>query len=87
MAHTLGALKRARQSRKRHQANSMRRSSARTLAKKVRAAVTAKDAKSAREALALAAQALDKAARDKAVHPNYAARHKAQLARLVNSLK
>jgi small subunit ribosomal protein S20 len=87
VAHTIGALKRARRSERRNRRNNERRSVARRYAKKVRAAVAAKDPKAAREALAQAVQAFDKAARRRAVHPNYAARHKSQLARLVNSLK
>lgn len=87
MAHTLGALKRARQSERRNDRNRMRRSVAKTQIKQVRDAVAKKDAKAAAEAMRLAVQALDKAARQRAVHPNFAARHKAQLARLLKALK
>ena len=87
MAHTTGALKRTRQSQRRNGRNNARRSAARTYVKKVRAAVAEKNADAAQKALAQAYQALDKAARQRAVHPNLAARHKANLAKLVNSLK
>ena len=87
MAHTIGALKRARQSQKRSVQNGARRSAARTYMKKVRDAVAKKDAKSAQALLPLAIQALDKAARLRALHPNYAARHKSHLAKLVSGLK
>lgn len=87
MAHTIGALKRARQSQRRSVHNGMRRSSARTFMKKVRDAVAKKDAKAAQALLPLALQALDKAARRRALHPNYAARHKSRLAKLVSGLK
>ena len=87
MAHTTGALKRARQSVKRNAQNNVRRSKARTYMKQVRTAVEKKDTKTAAAALQNAIQALDKAARHRAVHPNFAARHKARLSRLVNALK
>lgn len=87
MAHTIGALKRARQNAKRNAQNNTSRSTARTYMKQVRAAVGKKDAKGAAEALRRAVQALDKAARHRAVHPNFAARHKARLSKLVNALK
>lgn len=86
MAHTIGALKRARQSGKRGMRNGARRSAARTYMKKVREAVTKKDAKAAEALLPLAIQALDKASRLRALHPNYAARHKSRLVKLVGTL-
>ena len=86
MAHTTGALKRVRQGAKRNLSNNMRRSAARTFMKKVREAVRKKEPEAARKALAGAIQALDKAAGHRAVHPNYAARHKARLTKQVNAL-
>lgn len=61
------------------------RSRLKTYARKVREAVAAGDAATAKTALNAACRAYDKAATDGVIHSNNAANHKAKLAKLVNS--
>lgn len=86
MAHTIGALKRRRQSEKRRVHNHKLKTQARTRLRGVLAAVEKKDAATAAKLLPAAVQALDKAARHGAFHANFAARHKSRLASAVAAL-
>lgn len=86
MAHTISALKAHKRSRKRRLRNRAVKSALGSQIKKVLAAVDRKDPAAARQALAEAYRALDRAAVKGVIHPNRAARHKARLAARVNAL-
>jgi len=78
-ARTPQALKRVRQSNRRHAILQPRRSAARTEVKDALLAAASGDADATREAVAAAAAALDRAAKVGAIHPNNAARRKSRL--------
>lgn len=78
-ARTPSALKRVRQGLRRRAINQPRRSAAKTLVAKAIAGAGNGDAEQARESLAAAVSALDKAAKIGAIHPNAAARRKSRL--------
>jgi small subunit ribosomal protein S20 len=86
MAHTKSALKRNRQAKKATVRNRAAKSLVRTWLKKTRSAIDAGDAPKAREAFRRATQALDKAAKARAIHPNEAARRKSRLARGIEAI-
>ena len=67
--------------------NKSAKSALRTAAKKVRAAVEAKDLPAAEAALKAAFRLIDKSVSDGIQHKNTAARQKSELQKLVNSLK
>jgi small subunit ribosomal protein S20 len=83
MPHTESAKKRLRQSKRRTLANKVLRGSVRTTERRLRELAASGDAKGAAALLPGAYQFLDKAAKNRVIHPNTAANHKAKLARLV----
>ncbi|TET34983.1 MAG: 30S ribosomal protein S20 [Planctomycetota bacterium] len=86
MAHKKQAKKRIRQNEKHRKANRELKSAIRTYSRNVAEAVARNDRAAAEEALNLACQKLDKAAKHNVFHPNNAARKKSRLAKQVNSL-
>lgn len=87
VANHASAVKRARQNQKRRARNLARKTQVRTLIKKVRAALTAKDAKAAAEALPAAVSALAKSVTKNVTHKRTAARKIARLTKQANNLK
>ena len=87
MPNIASAKKRMRQNEKRRLHNRALKSEAKTLKKRVAAAVEAKDLARAREEFKRAASKLDKIAKSKVIHRNNASRKKARLARLVGRLE
>ena len=86
MANIKQQIKRVRTNEKARLTNVAFKSSLKTAMKAVFAAVEAKDAVKAKDALSLAYKKLDKAQAKGIVHKNYVARHKSELAAAVNSL-
>ena len=86
MANIKQQIKRVRTNEKARLQNQSFKSSLKTAMKAVNAAVVANDKAKAQEALNLAYKKLDKAQAKGIVHKNYVARHKSELASLVNSL-
>ena len=86
MAHTKSAIKRLRTSKQANLRNRMRLSELKTLEKKLRAAVDAKDAAVAAELGKTYCSRIDKAAKVGTVHANRAANKKSQVDKLLNSL-
>ena len=86
MAHTKSAIKRLRTSKQANLRNRMRLSELKTLEKKLRAAVDAKDAAVAAEQGKTYCSRIDKAAKVGTVHANRAANKKSQVDKLLNSL-
>ena len=86
MAHTKSAIKRLRTSKQANLRNLMRLSELKTLEKKLRAAVDAKDAAVAAELGKTYCSRIDKAAKVGTVHANRAANKKSQVDKLLNSL-
>ncbi len=84
MANTKSAIKNIRQNERRRAHNQLHRSRARTLVKKTRQLIAAGELEQAQETARLAAQALDKAAKRKVIHPNNAARRKSRLMQHLN---
>lgn len=87
MPHTASAKKRVRQNATRNLRNHSAKAEAKTLAKRVLAAVKAGDRDLAEKELKLAHSRLDKIAKRRVVHPNTAARRKSQLAKAVAALR
>ncbi len=87
MATHKSALKRQKQDEKRSQRNVHIRSTLKTLIKRVRSAVEAKDIDKARTALAEAIPAIDKAKSKGVIHRNTASRKISRLTRRVDSLQ
>ena len=87
MANHKSALKRHRQSLKRRARNVAVKSSLKTTIKKVREAITQKDAGKAQELLVQTTIALDKAASKGVIHKNNAARRISRLAHSVNAIE
>lgn len=83
MPRIKSAKKAHRQARRRTEANRAQRSRLRSAVKRVRAATTAA---AAATAYATAVQVLDRAARNRLIHPNNAARQKSRLAAFVKRL-
>lgn len=86
MAHTKSAIKRLRTSKQANLRNRMRLSELKTIEKKLRAAVDAKDAAAAAELGKTYCSRIDKAAKVGTVHANRAANKKSQVDKLLNSL-
>ena len=87
MANIKSQIKRNRTNEEARKRNASAKSACRTASKKVRLAVEAKDLAKAEEALKNAFHLIDKSVSDGIQHPNTAARQKAELQRLVNSIK
>jgi len=87
MAQIKSQIKRIESNEKARQRNVTYRSRIATESKKVRVAVEKKDAKAAAEALVVACKLIDKSVTANVYTRNTAARKKAALQRLVNSLK
>ena len=81
MANIKSQIKRNRQNAKRHERNKAVRTALKTSTKKVRQAMAAGDADSARSLQRETARALDKATSRGIVHPRTAARRKSRLAK------
>jgi small subunit ribosomal protein S20 len=86
LATHASALKRARQSEVKRQRNTTVKSAVKTHAKKVLAAVEAKNAQEAKKALADAVPAIQKASSKGVIHKKNAARKISRLAKKVNAL-
>lgn len=86
MATHISALKRARQSQKRHLRNARVKSIIKTFSKKVIKAVEEKNLEEAKKALTLAMPIIQKAASKRVIHKKTAARKISRLARKVNAL-
>lgn len=86
MAHTKSAIKRMRQSRKRHATNRMHLTRLRHQIKKLREALDARDAARARELLRPTIALIDKAIQKGVIHQNTADRYKSRLTQRCNSL-
>lgn len=87
MANIKSQIKRNITNEKARQRNSAAKSALRTASKKVKLAVEAKDLKLAEELLVKAFSLIDKSVSDGVQHKNTAARQKATLANLVNSIR
>ena len=86
MANSPQATKRARQAEKNRIANASARSRLRTMEKKVRKAVLEGDKEAAQAALTAALPVIDRAASDRLVHRNKAARDKSRLNTAVKAM-
>jgi small subunit ribosomal protein S20 len=84
MPNNRNAAKAARQNEKRRLRNRAAKTSLRTIVRKVRDAVVAKDAPAVDVAIRTAAKRLDQAAAKKLIHRNKAARLKSRLTLLAN---
>ena len=87
MADSKSALKRHRQSEKRNLRNRISKATVRTHIKKTLAAIEAGDLEGAKKAFRLATQHLDKAAKNRAIHPNEASRRKSRIAKKIDTIK
>jgi len=85
MANIKSQIKRNKQNDRRAEKNKAVRTALKTSTKKVRVAVAEGDAEAARERVAEAARALDKAASKGVVHKRTAARRKSRLAKAANA--
>ncbi len=86
MPNHVSAEKRDRQNVKSNAINTVNRTKLRGAIKKLRAAITTKDAASAQELLPTTISAIDKAIQKGVLHRNAAARHKSRLTSHVNAL-
>ena len=86
MAHHKSALKRIKQNKVRNTRNKHVRTTLRTLVKRVREAVAAKDLEAANAALALAIPAIDKTSTKGVIHKATASRSVSRLTKLVNTI-
>ena len=87
MANIKSQVKRIKTNEKARQRNASKKSAIRTAIKKVKVAVEAKDLAKAEELLKAAFRLIDKSVSDGVQHKNTAARQKAEISRLVNSIK
>ena len=87
MANIKSQIKRIKTNEKARQRNASKKSAIRTAMKKVRLAVEAKDLAKAEELLKAAFRLIDKSVSDGVQHKNTASRQKAELSRLVNSIR
>jgi small subunit ribosomal protein S20 len=87
MAHNKQALKRARQNERIRVKNRAMRADMRTHMKAFEAAVAAKDATTVAKLARVAQKKVDKAAKQRVLHPNAASRIKARVARLSSAPK
>lgn len=85
MPHTSSAWKRLRQDEKRRLHNRAIKKAIKTQIKKVQTTADGDDLEKLRQEATVAIKKLDKAAAKRVIHPNKAARNKAQLARLINA--
>lgn len=83
MAHSNSAEKRNRQTQKRTLRNRITKSAVKTHLKRTMKAIEDGDAAKAEAEFRLATQQLDKAARNRTIHPNEAARRKSRIARKI----
>jgi small subunit ribosomal protein S20 len=86
MPNTASAKKRMRQDAVRRARNRSTKSALRTQIRKVREAVTAKDAEKSQAEFRLLTKKLDQAATRKVIHANRAARTKSRLSRAIKAL-
>ena len=86
MAHTNSALKRNRQAKKRTLRNRASKATIKTALKKTMAAIEAGDAVKATAEFRLATQVMDKAARNRTIHPNEADRRKSRIQRKISAI-
>ena len=86
MANIASQIKRNRQNERARVRNKATRSAIKTAIKRFNAAVEAGDTDDAQLAYAAAASKLDRAARKGVVHANFAANHKAKMARSLNGV-
>jgi small subunit ribosomal protein S20 len=86
VAQHASALKQMRQSQKRRARNRQNLSQLKTQVKKLRAAISEGNAKSAESLLPATVGQIDKAAKKGVIHDNAAARYKSRLTRKVRSL-
>jgi small subunit ribosomal protein S20 len=86
LAHHASALKQMRQSQKRRARNRQNVSQLKTQVKKLRAAISEGNAKTAESLLPATVGQIDKAAKKGVIHDNAAARYKSRLTRKVRSL-
>lgn len=86
MANLKSAIKRARQAKERQAQNQSFKSSMRSAMKAVEMKLQNEDIDGAKEAFSYATKQLDKAANRNIIHKNTAARHKAKLAKKINSM-
>lgn len=87
MPNTASAKKRLRQNVVRRARNRSIKTSLRTLVKKVRASIVAKDVEQATAAFGQLVKKLDRAAAKRVIHPNAAARTKSRLTAAIKVLK
>lgn len=87
MAHSRSARKRIKQNSRRRLSNRSVKTFIKTRIKKFSSAVSEGSVDSAGSEYARTAQALDRAARRRIIHPNQAARKKSRLARKLNALR
>ena len=87
MAHNKQALKRARQNERIRVKNRAMRADMKTHMKAFEAAVAAKDATTVAKLARVAQKKLDKAAKQRVLHPNAASRIKSRVARLSSAPK
>jgi small subunit ribosomal protein S20 len=87
MPNIASAKKRMRQDAVRRARNRSSRSSLRTQVRKVREAISAKEPEKSETEFRVLVKKLDKAAGQRVIHPNAAARTKSRLAKAVKSLK
>jgi small subunit ribosomal protein S20 len=87
MPHTKSAAKRNRQAIRRNTANRARTSGIRTAIKRLDEAVAKGDKAAVTEAVNVAFQRIDKAAKGKAIHANTASRRKSLVARKASKIK
>ena len=85
-ARHASALKQMRQSRKRRARNRQNVSQVKTQVKKLRAAIAAGDAATARKLLSATVGEIDRAVKKGVVHDNAGARYKSRLSRKVSAL-
>ena len=87
MANTKSAIKRLRSAEHRRLHNRVHRGRARTAVKKARQLIAQGNLEEAREAVQVAARALDKAAAKGIIHKNNAARRKSRLMRRLSQIE
>lgn len=86
MANHKSAIKRTRQTEKKNEVNSKNRAQLRTQIKKLRTAVAAGDAQTAKGMLSETVSVIDRAIQKGVLHQNAAARYKSRLTSSVNKL-
>ncbi|MEA5061698.1 MAG: 30S ribosomal protein S20 [Erysipelotrichaceae bacterium] len=87
MANIKSQIKRIKTNEQAHLRNAAAKSAVRTVIKKAKKAIEAKDLAAAETLVAEAYKLIDKSVSDKVQHAKTAARQKSEIARLVNGLK